>query len=72
MRYLGVNSVKVVKKVKNKKYIFIKYNSNDSLREYILLTSNIFLGLAKGLSKKEVNASIDINKDSSYILKLNI
>ncbi|MGC8479622.1 MAG: V4R domain-containing protein [Candidatus Micrarchaeia archaeon] len=71
-KYLGVNSIKIVKKVKNKKSIFIKYNNDDSLRQYILLTSNIFLGLAKGLSKKEIGASIDINKDSSYILKLNI
>lgn len=69
--FIGVE-IKTEVKEKSKKYIFIKYNHYNSIRSYVILTSNIFLGFTTGILKKEVKTSININKDSSYILKLKI
>ncbi len=70
--FIGAELIKLEVKEKRKKYIFIKYNHYNSIRSYVLLTSNIFLGFTTGILKKEVNVSININKDNSYILRLNI
>ena len=70
--FIGAELIKSEVKDKHKKYIFIKYNHYNSIRSYVLLTSNIFLGFTSGILNKEAKASININKDSSYILKLNI
>ncbi|MEM0201139.1 MAG: V4R domain-containing protein [Candidatus Micrarchaeaceae archaeon] len=70
--FIGAEIIKSEVKEKAKKYIFIKYNNYNSIRSYVLLTSNIFLGFTNGTLKKEAKGNITINKDNSYILKLNI
>ncbi len=71
-QYIGVQIQKQPKNTKAKKYIYIKYNKYNSIQEYVTLTSNIFIGFIKGVTKKEALINININKDSVYILKINL
>ncbi len=70
--YLGVSAPKL--KTQKRKIIEmqLQYNKYNSIKEYVSITSNLFTGFIKSVTNKNVEASITINKDNVYILKINL